>query len=47
MIESIQINAFKSFRSCETKLGRLTVLAGLNNSGKSSLMQAIRMCIAA
>lgn len=47
MIDSIQINAFKSFRSCKTRLGRLTVLAGLNNSGKSSLMQAIRMCIAA
>lgn len=47
MIDSIEINAFKSFRSCQTKLGGLTVLAGLNNSGKSSLMQAIRMCLAA
>ncbi|QCP80910.1 DUF3696 domain-containing protein [Alcaligenes faecalis] len=47
MIDSIQINAFKSFRSCKVNLGRLTVLAGLNNSGKSSLIQAIRMCLAA
>ena len=47
MINSVKISAFKSFKSCQTGLGGLTVLAGLNNSGKSSLIQAIRMCLAA
>lgn len=47
MINHIAITAFKSFNLYETKLKRLTVLTGLNNSGKSSLIQAIRMCLAA
>lgn len=47
MIDNIKLEAFKSFKSSEINLRRLTVLTGLNNSGKSSLIQAIRMCLAA
>lgn len=47
MIDSVRVKAFKSFKSAEISLSRLTVLTGLNNSGKSSLIQAIRMCLAA
>ncbi|QOL48453.1 AAA family ATPase [Massilia litorea] len=46
MINKIKINGFKSFRSEEVDLGKLTVLTGLNNSGKSSVIQALRMCSA-
>ena len=41
MIQSIEINGFKSFVADSLDLGQLTLLTGLNNSGKSSLIQAI------
>lgn len=43
MIESIYIKAFKSFIEEEIYLGNLTVLTGLNSSGKSSIIHALRM----
>lgn len=46
MIDQIEINGLKSFRNYPLKLGKLTVLTGLNNSGKSTAMQALRMCVA-
>lgn len=46
MIESIRLVGFKSFREKTIDLGNLTVLTGLNNSGKSSIIQAIRMGLA-
>lgn len=41
MITSIELNGFKSFVSDEIELGNLTLLTGLNSSGKSSVIQAI------
>ena len=41
MINRISISNFKSFKSFSTDLARLTILAGLNGSGKSSLIQAL------
>lgn len=46
MIESLRISGLKSFMSETVSLKRLTVLTGLNNSGKSTIMQALRMGLA-
>lgn len=46
MINELIISGFKAFSAEQLSLGRLTVLTGLNNSGKSSAMQALRMCLA-
>jgi predicted ATPase len=41
MIKSIILNGFKSFVSETIELGNLTILTGLNSSGKSSVLQSI------
>lgn len=41
MITRANIRGFKRFTSAQFKLGALTVLAGLNGSGKTSLIQAL------
>lgn len=46
MIDCISIFSFKSFPRKDISLGKLTVLTGLNNSGKSTALQALRMCFA-
>lgn len=43
MIKSIYLNAFKTFNYANIDFGKLTVLTGLNGSGKSTIIQAIRM----
>lgn len=43
MLTKIQISNFKSFREITLPLKPLTLLAGLNNSGKSSIFQILRM----
>ena len=43
MISAIQLKAFKSYPDVEIPFKPLTLLSGLNNSGKSSLIQAVRM----
>lgn len=47
MITEIKIKGFKSFVDKSIPLANLTLLAGLNNSGKSSVIQAVRMYLAA
>ncbi|WP_309289045.1 DUF3696 domain-containing protein [Burkholderia sp.] len=42
----MRLVGFKAFKDKSISLGKLTVLAGLNNSGKSSFMQAVRMSVA-
>ncbi|MFW5498888.1 MULTISPECIES: DUF3696 domain-containing protein [unclassified Maridesulfovibrio] len=42
MINGIYLKNFKSFKNFELNLAPLTVLAGLNSSGKSSVLQALR-----
>ncbi|NIH30671.1 AAA family ATPase [Hafnia paralvei] len=44
MLKSLNIASFKSFNNLDLFLFPLTVLTGLNSSGKSSIIQAIRMC---
>lgn len=43
MITSIYLKGFKSFYDTIIPINRLTVLTGLNSSGKSSVIQALRM----
>ena len=43
MLESIQLQNFKSARELQVKLAPLTVLTGLNGSGKSTVLQAIAL----
>lgn len=43
MITNINISGFKSFISQNIPLAKLTLLAGLNSSGKSTVIQALRM----
>ncbi|MCQ2312269.1 MAG: DUF3696 domain-containing protein [Paludibacteraceae bacterium] len=43
MIKHLTIKGFKSFAEASFKLSPLTVLTGLNSSGKSSVIQALRM----
>lgn len=45
MIKECRIQGFKSFLDEPIELGALTVFTGLNNSGKSSAIQAIRMAL--
>ncbi|MGQ7856903.1 AAA family ATPase [Pedobacter sp. WC2501] len=41
MIKTIQLSGFKSFIEEEIEFGKLTILTGLNSSGKSSIIQSI------
>jgi predicted ATPase len=41
MIRSLEIEGFKSFTYVPIKLNNLTILSGLNSSGKSSVIQSI------
>ncbi len=43
MIESIRIQDFKGHRDTTVRLGRLTVLVGPNGSGKTSVLEALRL----
>ncbi len=42
MIKKIEIERFKSIQHVELNLGKVNVLVGANNSGKSSILQAIQ-----
>lgn len=46
-IKSLKLTALKSFTELDVNLGQLTVLSGLNGSGKSTFIQAIRMILSA
>lgn len=43
MIQELELEGFKSFVADEIELNQLTLLTGLNSSGKSSVVQALRM----
>lgn len=43
MIKTVQLNGFKAFAAQSISLGAVTLLCGRNNSGKSSVLQALRM----
>jgi predicted ATPase len=43
MINKLNLKSFKSFPDKEIKFKSLTLFSGLNNSGKSSIIQALRM----
>ena len=41
MIEALRVENFKAFRSAEFDFRPLTVLTGLNSTGKSTVIQAL------
>ncbi|WP_415949143.1 AAA family ATPase [Streptomyces sp. KLOTTS4A1] len=43
MIDCLTLHNFKAFQNAEIPLGPLTLLTGLNSSGKSSVLQAIAL----
>ena len=43
MITSLSLSNFKAFEAEELEFGLLNILSGLNNSGKSSIIQALRL----
>jgi predicted ATPase len=43
VITRIRLRNFRSIAACDAALGRLTLLVGANGSGKSSLLQALRL----
>jgi predicted ATPase len=43
MIESVQFKNFKVLRNAELPLGRFTLIVGPNSSGKSTVLQALKM----
>lgn len=45
MINSITLKGYKSFNEKTVKIAPLTILTGLNGSGKSSVIQAVRMIL--
>ncbi|MBC3420691.1 DUF3696 domain-containing protein [Pseudomonas sp. RW3S2] len=45
MLSHLAIKNFKSFEFQQLELGNLTVFTGLNNTGKSTAIQALRMCL--
>lgn len=45
MLKTIRIQRFKSLEDVEVTLGRMTLLVGPNNSGKSSILQAIQFAV--
>lgn len=44
MIDKIEIERFKNLENFECTLGRVTVLVGSNNAGKSTVLQALQFC---
>lgn len=47
MIHSLELTNFKSFRHQKIGLERLTVFVGANASGKTSILEAIRLAVSA
>ena len=43
MLTQIELRNFKSYKSGTLQLGRLTVLIGANASGKSNVIEALRL----
>lgn len=45
MIKYLKIDGYKSFKKVDFRLQNMTILTGLNGSGKSSVIQSIRMLL--
>ena len=44
-IDEVRIQDFRGIGSLDLKLGRVTVLIGENNSGKTSVLDALKLCL--
>lgn len=45
MLETVRVQRFKSVRDAEIPLGRITLLVGPNNAGKSSVLHAVQFAV--
>lgn len=45
MLETVRVQRFKSIKDAEIPLGRVTLLVGPNNAGKSSVLHAIQFAV--
>ncbi len=45
MVSSVRIENFRGIKALEIDFGRITVLIGENNSGKTSILDALRLCL--
>jgi len=45
LLSKVQVRNFRGFESIDVELDPLTVLIGENNSGKTSFLEAIRLCL--
>lgn len=45
LITAVRIQNFRGIRSLNLELGRETVLIGENNSGKTSVLDALKLCL--
>ena len=43
IFDKLSLNGFKSFKNQDITLSQLTLLTGINSSGKSSIVHALRM----
>ena len=44
-ITEVRIRNFRGIKSLDLELGRITVLIGENNSGKTSVLDALKLCL--
>lgn len=47
LIDKVRIENFRSLKEFEIDLGRLTILAGMNNSGKTTLLRSLNLLFGA
>ena len=47
MVDSVKIANFKAIKNIELNLSRFNIFVGSNNSGKSSVLQAIQFAVGA
>ena len=45
LLRSVNIKNFRCFKDVTVPLDKMTVLIGENNSGKTSFLEAIRLCL--
>ena len=44
-IKCLRVRNFRGIRDLELELGKVTVLIGENNSGKTSVLDAMKICL--
>lgn len=45
LVNSVRISGFRGINECEIQLSKMTVLVGMNNSGKTSVIKALQLAL--